>query len=112
MSFSEMDYTDFCENLNTVNKIYDEVIETKKDLFQYVSKEIKAIFKEYMGCPPVNTHFAKDGSRIEVIYNLSDFKDKQLPLARDLIDEVHMPVQIRILDNDRLVFVLLPNVEV
>ena len=63
-----------------------------------------------MGLLPVNTHFANDGRFIEVTYNLSDFQDKQLPLTRELVEDLHMQVQIKIQDSSRLVFVLLPNV--
>lgn len=110
MSFTKTDYDDFCENICTVNAVYDEVHEARQKLYQYASRELKSIFRKHLGLSPQNVHFAKDGSSIEIMYNVDDFNGSKLPLNKELVEDVHMPVQVKLLDTNRLVFVLLPEV--
>ena len=105
------EYHRFCDSVNEINALYCEAIESKQTLFKWASKEIRKVFKKHMLVEPSKVHFANDGSSIDVIFNLSDFSDQKLPLTSDLVKDLFMPVQVKILDNYRLVFVLLPEVE-
>lgn len=112
MTLSLNDYDDFCKDVSTINEVLAEALDKKRSIFKWFSKEIKAIFKEYVGIAPTNVHFSGDGSYIEVIYNMNNFNEQNLPLSKDLVEALFMPVKIKLIDSSKLVFVLLPQVDV
>lgn len=108
MSFTDEEYRDFCENVNFLNNSSDELIEARRILYKWISDAIKEIFNKYIGSFPDNVYVPADGRYIEVKYSLDEYS--LVPLPKGLVDDLRMPVRVKIRDN-RLVFVLNPDVK-
>ena len=112
MTFTKTDYEDYCNDIEVINGIWKEVIEARGKVYKSTRAKIREVFKKHIGEYPNKCDFEDNGLSIIVMYNVSNFSNDSLPLSKELIDDLHMPVQVRINDSNRLIFELTPKVEV